>query len=242
MWKKFKDQILTDLKIISLNYSLLIFPGVLFLLIIIILACLPVITHYEYLRFGLQPTKFHSLVSISLVTLIPVFTGIMFGRIESAENFAPSFEGLKKLVDNVPATTFIRAMTCMVISFLLIILSIWLIKPVPAQGWLRTISAAVLFSFQAPTAMLMHTRSGSRNDSGNPFILLYWFTMIMLPVGLMLHHPMNYPAFISPFYWSAWAWMINSPLQSILCGVIALFLTSVLCFSVLHKRWGSVIK
>jgi hypothetical protein len=242
MWKKFKDQILTDLKIISLNYSFLISLGVLFLLIIIIRACLPLVTHYEYLRFGLQPTKFHSLVSISLVALIPVFTGIMFGRIESVETITPSFDGLKKFVENVPGATFIRAITCLGISFLLIILSIWLIKPVPAQGWLRTISAAVLFSLQAPAAMLMHTKSGSRKDNRNPFILLYWITMIMLPVGLMLHHPMNYPAFISPFYWSAWAWMISSPLQSILCGVIALFLTTVLCFSVLHKRWGSVIK
>jgi|WetSurMetagenome_2_1015567.scaffolds.fasta_scaffold05538_4 accessory gene regulator protein AgrB len=242
MWKKFKDQILTDLKIISLNYSLLIFPGVLFLLIIIILACLPVVTHYEYLRLGLQPTKFHSLVSISLVALIPVFTGIMFGRIESVETYAPSFDGLKKFAENVPAATFIRAITCLVISFLLIILSIWLIKPVPAQGWLRTISAAVLFSFQAPTTMLMHTKSGSRNDDKNKYILLYWITIIMLPVGLMLHHPLNYPAFISPFYWSAWAWMISSPLQSILCGVIALFITTVLCFSVVPKRRESGIK
>ena len=236
MWKKFKEQIFADLKIISLNYRFLISLGVLFLLIILILVCLPLVTHSDYLKYGLQPTKYYSLVSISLVALIPVFAGIVFGSINPAEMPDTPYDDLDKGAGNVSSSILFRALTCLVFSFLLIMLSIWLIKPVPTQGWLRTIYAALILSFQAPTAMLMYTKSGSFKDKSNPFLLPYWITIIMLPVGLMLHHPLNYPAFISPFYWSAWAWMIQSPVQSIICGAIALFLTAALCFVSVHSR------
>jgi hypothetical protein len=49
----------------------------------------------------------------------------------------------------------------------------------------------------------------------------------MLPVGLLLHHPWNYVALVSPFYWIAWAWMVQSSGLSLLYGFIALAFTSI---------------
>jgi hypothetical protein len=236
MWKKFKDLILSDLKIISLNYRILIPLCLLLLVIIVIPFCLRVVTHHEYLYQGLHPAKYYTLASITIVSLIPVFTGFACGHVFSSEVTG----GVPDGSGNIPATSehvFLRILSSLFSSFLLIIIGILIVKPVPAQGWLRMIFASLLFSFQAPAAMLIYLKSSVISDKRSIYMILYLITLILLPGGLMLHHPFNYPAFISPFYWSAWAWMIQSPVQSIICGVIAAVFTFLLSFMAYPKTF-----
>jgi hypothetical protein len=55
----------------------------------------------------------------------------------------------------------------------------------------------------------------------------YWILLIVVPLGLLLHHPWNYFTFFSPFYWISWAWVIPLPTDSFIYGAIAIVLTSV---------------
>jgi len=238
MWKKFKDQILTDLKISSLNYRLLITPGILFLLILMIPFFFPVVSHHAYLYQGLQPAKYYTLVAITLSGLLPVVTGVSLGRIIRALSHNGDFIDPVKTASNIGAEKFSGVFLCLITGFLLVIISILFIEPVPSQGWLRTLYAAILLSFQAPAAMILVSKQSLKRGIGISFSILYIISLILLPVGLMLHHPMNYPAFISPFYWSAWAWMIRSPSQGVICGIIAILLTVVFCFPALRNKSG----
>jgi hypothetical protein len=113
------------------------------------------------------------------------------------------------------------------ISFLLIILSILIIKPVPAQGWLRTLYAAILLSLQAPAGFLYTGIKDLKRTTGIGLTILYWLFLIALPTGLLLHHPWNRIACFSPYYWIAWAWMLKSPAGAVIYGSVAVILTSI---------------
>jgi hypothetical protein len=233
MLNKFKSTFLEDLKTISLNYSIIIPLCVIFLISIIIPFCLHVVTHHEYLYHGVQPAKYYTLISVTLVSLIPVLNGIAFGRLVSDKIPVTKNKESWKVTGNVTDSTYVRIFTSLLISFILIILSIWLIKPVPSQGWLRTLYAAMLLSVQTPFVLLLVGRMEKGKIAGLGTIKLYWIFLIALPVGLLVHHPWNYFAFFSPFYWIAWAWMIKPPLEAIICGSIAVILSSIILFLML---------
>jgi hypothetical protein len=230
MLNKFKSTFLEDLKTISLNYSIIIPLCVIFLISIIIPFCLHVVTHHEYLYHGEQPAKYYTLISITLVTLIPVLTGIAWGRLMAEKTHQVSIKSSIKGAGYNSDSTYVRIFTSLLISFILIILSIWLLKPVPSQGWLRTLYAAGLLSVQAPFVLILVGSMANKLNTGQGLIKCYWILLIALPLGLLVHHPWNYFAFLSPFYWIAWAWMIKPPVQAIICGSIALVLSSVFLF------------
>ena len=111
-------------------------------------------------------------------------------------------------------------------SFVLVMITILLTKPVPSQGWLRTLFAAVMLSLQSPLVFLyISSLKGSRVLS-SAYSRLFWLVLIAAPIGLMLHHPWNYLAFFSPMYWVSWAWIVPSPMEGLIYGSIALIITS----------------
>jgi hypothetical protein len=230
---KFKNLILADIKTIFLNYRFLISVAVLFLFIFLLPVCFASVSHSAYIKSGVQPDKFYTLGSITLVALIPVLTGIIFGKIMS-DRVKP-----KDIVSGGPTSgddnsaLLIRIVASLVYSFFLILISIWFIKPVPSQGWLRTLYAAMLLSFQAPFVLLFIYASGEKKFFGISLSRYFWIFLILLPIGLMVHHPWNYFAFFSQFYWIAWAWMIRSPGQCLICGLISVFLTTIIMFIML---------
>ena len=227
MLSKFKSAFFTDLKAISLNKRILIPLCILILVIILIPFCIHVVTHHEYLYHGVQPAKFYTLISITLVALIPVLTSIAYGNLLSDKTYAVAIKGSTEVSGNVPDSTYIRIFTLLLISFILINLSILIIKPVPAQGWLRTLYAAILLSFQAAAGFLYTGIKDHKRIAGIALSVLYWLFIIALPVGLLLHHPWNRVACFSPYYWIAWAWMLKSPTGSMIYGSVAVILTSI---------------
>jgi hypothetical protein len=111
-------------------------------------------------------------------------------------------------------------------SFILVMITILLAKPVRTEGWLRNLFAAFLLSTQSPFVFLFISAVRGNRNSGSSFSRLYWMFLIAAPLGLMLHHPWNYLAFYSPLYWIAWAWIVQSPLESLIYGSIGMILTS----------------
>jgi hypothetical protein len=180
-----------------------------------------------------QPAKYYTLISITLVALIPVLTGIAYGKLMPDKTSLTGISVPKENKGKIQDSTYIRIFTSLVISLILILLSIWLINPVPSQGWLRTLYAAMLLSVHAPFILLLVGGTGNKKIAGLGLSKLYWIFLLALPLGLLVHHPWNYFAFFSPFYWIAWAWMINPAVESVLCGSIAVILSSVFLFILL---------
>jgi hypothetical protein len=234
MWGKFKSTFLADLKAISLNRWLLIAFSILILIVIILPVCSPAVSHSIYMKTGVQPAKYNTLISLTLIALIPVIIGIAYGKIMSDEVQHKKNNDPGMVNRNIPDSTYIRIFTSLTISFILVILSIWFLKPVPSQGWLRTLYGAMLLSVQTPFVLLLIAGTATKKIAGISLSIFYLVFLIALPFGLLVHHPWNYLAFFSPFYWIAWAWMIRPPVEAIQCGSIAIILSMAILFILLR--------
>jgi hypothetical protein len=236
MYSKLKSAITGDLKIISSNYRPFIPVTILLLVIFLLSPFLPVHSHSSYLKYGVQPDKYFSLISITLVSMVPMLCGLAYGSSLSLKGKPVKTADSQKSPGGIKSSVYIRIFTLLLISFILIIISILIIKPVPAQGWLRTLYAAILLSFQAPAGFLYTGIKDLKRITGITLSVLYWLFIIALPVGLLLHHPWNHIVFFSPFYWTAWAWIIPSPVESLVCGTIAVILSAVMIIILFRAR------
>jgi len=233
MWGKLKSTFLADLKNIFLNHRLLIVLSILVLFVILLPVCFSSVSHSVDLKTGLHPAKFYTLVSLTALALIPVLVGIAYGRVISDETKTEAINGQDIAGKEVPDTTYFRIFTSLVLSFLLIVLSSCLMKPVPSHGWLRTLYGVLLLTVQTPFVLLLIGKTGTKKIAGTGISKFYLLFLIALPLGLLVHHPWNCLAFFSPFYWVAWAWMIRPPAEAVICGSIAIILSSVILFVLL---------
>ena len=241
MRSKFISAVVADMKNIFSNRFLIVLV-VLFILIIFLSFYFPVISNSIFLQTGFRLDEYYSLISITIVAIISVLIGIEYGKLLCLI-CRPGFN----LISNTSLETkenllFQRVLSAPTLSFILIILSILFIKPVPTQGWLRTLYAAIMLSIQTVPAcfIFIKTNEQKRERFALPWFL--WIILIAMPVGLLLHHPWNYFTFFSPYYWIAWSWMIRSPMESFFYGLIALVLTSVyLTISLRHFPWKKYI-
>jgi hypothetical protein len=227
MSSKLKSAITWDMRIISSNYRPFIPVAILLLVIIILPVFFPVLSHSEYLKHRIEPDKYFTLISITLVSMVPMLAGLAYGRamLQKERPVKGAFQ--EESAADTSCSVYIRLFTLLVISFILIILSIFIINPVPSQGWLRTLYAAILLSFQAPAGFLYPRIRDLKKIAWIDMSVLYWLFLIALPVGLLLHHPWNRIACFSPYYWIAWAWMLKSPNGSMIYGSIAVIFTSI---------------
>ena len=233
---KLLNAITGDLKIISSNFRPFIPVAVLLLVIFLLPAFCPVISHSEYLKHRIEPDKYFTLVSITLVSMVPMLLGLAFGKALFRKERLVKGPYMEESQGETSGSLYIRIFTLLIISFILIIISILIVKPVPSQGWLRTLYAAILLSIQALAGLLY---PGIRDLKKNALIVmsvLYWLFLAALPVGLLLHHPWNRAAFLSPFYWTAWAWIIPSPVESLVCGTITVILSAIIIFILFRAR------
>jgi membrane-associated HD superfamily phosphohydrolase len=238
MFSKLKSAITGDMKIISSNYRPFIPVAILLLVIFILPAFFPVLSRSAYTYYGMHPDKYYTLISVTLVSLIPMLCGIAFGTSLYRKESLIGIEDSERSADGPGLSVFIRMFVVLFFSLLLIMLSILIIKPVPAQGWLRTIYAAILLSFQAPAGFLFPRIKDLKRTAGVALSGLYWLFLIALPIGLLLHHPWNRVACFSPFYWVAWAWMLKSPAGAVIYGSVAVILTSIVLLILLRLSSG----
>ncbi len=129
-----------------------------------------------------------------------------------------------------------------VLSFILVLPVIFITGAVSTEGWLRSIYAAFLLAITAPFIFIFSAGFASDRKSWTLHSLISVIFLIALPSGLVLHHPWNYFLFFSPFYWSGWAWVIASPSESMVYGMISLAIaaiTGLVCFHQIFRKAGS---
>jgi hypothetical protein len=129
-----------------------------------------------------------------------------------------------------------------ILSFITALPVIYLTDPVSTEGWLRGIYAALLLAFNAPFIFLLITCCRTGGLRGLVFSILTVMLLLAVPSGLLLHHPWNYLAFFSPFYWVGWAWVITAPGESVLYGIISLAVTAAgiaIFYRVYRRKRGS---
>ena len=180
--------------------------------------------------------KFYKLLSISLLAAIPAIFGIISAKLYLITGQRGELASPENQKNTLRLRFYGRATLSFISSLVVTWATMEILNPVPAQGWLRTLYAAILFALQSPASYFINSENRAASGTAKTIRFVYWILLILLPVGLLLHHPYNYPVFVSPFYWSAWAWMITPPWQGLICGIISVFLTTAACYSVLRKE------
>jgi len=228
MWTRFKKLFIDDFNIISQQKTLYVSALILFILFILLKFIFPPLSHFIFSKSGFVLDNYYSLVAITFVAIIPALVGIIYAHILLNEKSLPPLtpnEITPAIKRNI---LYMRMIISSFLSFVLLLLTIILTKPVPTEGWLRTLLAAILFSIQAPLVSLFIIVLSKNRVAGVSLSWLWLIFLIAVPFGLLVHHPWNYLVFCSPLYWITWAWIVPSPLESLVYGIIALFLSAVI--------------
>jgi hypothetical protein len=186
----------------------------------------PLISQIASPRDEVSHWSYYGLTGITLIFAIPFLYGLLFSLLQGKQ-YPPSGQDEGGVGDHGRSSLLIRLEVCVLLSFFVTLPVICLTDPVSTEGWLRKIYAAFLLAINVPFIFLLI--SCCREKSKRALFLSVFSVMLLLavPSGLLLHHPWNYFAFFSPFYWVGWAWVINSPAESLMYGAISLAVTAV---------------
>jgi hypothetical protein len=184
-------------------------------------------------------SEYYTIFQISLTSFIPVLYGIIFSFIYTDNNkslnhiFGVSVRGRQITIN------LMRMIYIFILSFLTLLLAIRLIRPVPSEGWLRSLFIMIMFSGESLVVYYILKLTFSRLSNLVLIILVLIFFAAM-PFGFVLHNPWNYPMFFSPFYWLGWAWIIQSAGESLAYASIGIATTALYVlaarFSLRKKR------
>jgi hypothetical protein len=171
--------------------------------------------------------RYYSVTAITLISSVPFIYGLLFSFTHMKGSYTPG--------NNIPDTAkkvvrrdlIWRIFYSASLSFITVLPVIYLTNAVSSEGWLRSIYASILMGVSSPFIFLLSIRFGGENKKINTGLLICFLFLITVPIGLLLHHPWNYIAFFSPFYWSSWAWVIASPAESMIYGMISMAITAV---------------
>jgi hypothetical protein len=195
-------------------------------------------SHEDALSYG----RYYSLTAITQVSAVPFIYGILFSFVHLKELNPLSSERAEVHVPGIRSILISRMAISAILSFILVLPMIFITGAVSTEGWLRSIYAAFLLVITAPFIFIFSTCFARDRKSWTILFLITVIFLIALPSGLVLHHPWNYFLFFSPFYWTGWAWVIASPSESIVYGMISLIITvifSAICFIHIIRKSGS---
>ena len=196
-----------------------------FIILILLKLGFPLISGYFQSKTGFQPDNYYTIVALTIIPVTPMLLGLVYAFILLDENDTHILQVISVTPAGKKTFLFMRMITPAVLSFILILITIFLTDPVPFEGVLRNIYISVLLSCQAPFVFLFIGSLAGNKVEGMVFSKLYGIFLIAVPLGLILHHPWNYLAFFSPLYWISWAWITSSPAESLIYGLIAAALT-----------------
>jgi len=227
MLSRFISLFIGDINIILHDKKLLARCLAPFIFILLLKYVLPPFSDLIFSKTGFHLARYYAVIAITLVSIIPMLIGSVSALIVLHEKELHPGQNATAFPDSRNKSLFVRMVVSVFISFVYIIITIILTKPVPTEGWLRTLFAASLLSIQAPFVFLFISSLSGKRRKRFVFSGFYWILLIVVPLGLLLHHPWNYFTFFSPFYWISWAWVIPLPTDSFIYGAIAIVLTSV---------------
>jgi len=226
MWSRIKSSFIGDIKIILHDNMLLARSLAPFILIILLKFAFAPLSGFIFSKTGLLIDNYYSFIALTFISLISILPGVVSAFIVLDKRYLYKPANLEVTTAERRKSLLVRMIISAFFSFILVMITILLAKPVRTEGWLRNLFAAFLLSTQSPFVFLFISGVRGNRNSGSAFSRLYWMFLIAAPLGLLLHHPWNYLAFYSPLYWIAWAWIVQSPLESLIYGSIGMILTS----------------
>jgi hypothetical protein len=226
MWGSFKSSFIADCNIILHDKTLLARILAPFILILLLKFVFPLLSGVIFSKTGFLLDKYYSLVAITFVSVIPMLSGMVYAFIKINEKDLNTMRAEAVASEDRYKFLLLRMTIPVLISFVLVMITIILVKPVPTEGWLRNLFATGLLSIQSAFVFQFISSLSVNRVSGLAVSRIYWIFIITVPLGLLFHHPWNYLAFFSPLYWISWAWVVPNPAESFVYGVIAFILTS----------------
>jgi hypothetical protein len=217
----FIDGLKADLKFILRDPLIVVASIIPLVLIIVIKLILPLFSNYIFQSTGFLPDRYFPLVSITLVSVIP----LVFGMVYNITLDNSSFNETNRTHNDRRTRLFLKMTGAAFCSFIMLLITVFMTDPVPFEGWLRKLFVIILFSLQAPfVLMFISSLTGKKIKTGT-LIKIYGIFLATIPFGLLVHHPWNYFVFFSPLYWISWAWICNSPFESLVYGAISILIT-----------------
>jgi hypothetical protein len=186
--------------------------------------------------------RYYSVTAITLISAIPFLYGLLFSFVHLKEHYSISSPGTEYRIVGTKSVLISRMLVSAALSFILVLPMIYITGAVSTEGWLRSIYAAFLLAMTATFIFIFPAGFASDRKSRTFLSLISLIFLLALPSGLLLHHPWNYFTFFSPFYWTAWAWVIASPTESIAYGMISLAITAIsglICYRHMFRKSGS---
>lgn len=196
-----------------------------FILILFLKLVFPLLSRLILQQTGFLIDGYYTLSAITMVSLIPMLFGMVYAFILLDESDLHILQVISVTPAGKQNFLYMRMIVPAFLSFLLVLLTIILTDPVPAEGWLRTIFVSFLLSSQSPFVFLFIGSLAGNKVEGLALAKLYGIFLMAVPLGLLLHHPWNYFAFFSPLYWSACTWVCAIPSESIIYGFISTVIT-----------------
>jgi fluoroquinolone transport system permease protein len=225
MWSMFRSLLKTDIKFIARDPMLLLAILAPFLLILFLRLVFPLLSDFIYLKSGFLLARYYTLAAITMVSVIPMFFGIVYAFILLDKNNMHILQVIAVTPAGKKNFLFMRMLVPALLSFIIVLLSIILTNPVPTEGWLRTIFVSFLLSTQSPFIFLFIGSLAGNKVQAIAIAKLYGIFLAAVLFGLLLHHPWNYFAFFSPLYWISWAWITSTPVESLIYGAISMIIT-----------------
>jgi fluoroquinolone transport system permease protein len=196
-----------------------------FMLILFLCLVFPLLSNFIFIKTAFQLYNYYTIVAITMVSVIPMLFGMVYAFILLDENDMHILQVISVTPAGKKNFLYMRMIVPVFLSFFMVILTIILTRPVPTEGWLRTIYISFLLAIQSPFVFLFIGSLAGNKVEGLALSKLYGIFLIAVPLGLLLHHPWNYFVFFSPLYWISWAWVTSFPGESLLYGVIGMIIT-----------------
>jgi fluoroquinolone transport system permease protein len=196
-----------------------------FFLILFLRLIIPLFSEFIYTRTSFRLIDYYPIVSITMVSIIPMLFGMVYAFILLDENDANILQVISVTPAGKRDFLYMRLLIPAFLSFIMVLITIFLTDPVASEGWIRTIFISLLLSTQSSFTFLFIGCMAANKVQGLALSKLYGIFLVAVPLGLLLHHPWNYVAFFSPLYWISWAWIIQSVTESLLYATIAIVIT-----------------
>jgi hypothetical protein len=225
MSRSFSKCIFDDIRFVVCNLVLLIAVILPFLVILILKFALLPFSSFILSETGFHLEAYYTIIAITLTSSIPLLYGSVYAFILLDENDKQIRLIISLTREEKKHLLYLRSLISFFISFITIWLVIVITDPVPEEGWLRTIFVSLLMAFEAPLLLLFVSSFSGSKIKGLALSGLSVIFLAAVPFGLLVHHPWNYFAFFSPFYWISWAWVTSVPIESLLYGAISMIIT-----------------
>jgi hypothetical protein len=185
-----------------------------FLIAIILKLIFPLISSLLESLFNLAPEDWLTLVIITLISSIPIITGLLISYMHT---YARSLPRNTVLIKSEVIGSLVEPF---LVTLFLILLCIVITNPVPSEGWLRILFISVVLSLYSPYVFIIHKNRYLQNVGSVFFYCMVCYWLSAVPFGLMLSKPWHYFAFLSPFYWISWSWLTPSFIESAFLGAV----------------------